>query len=113
MNSRNAPARYPLARPVRLSPETVASRCGVHPDRIRQYVALGLLPATRDAEGRLWLEPAQLAAIARIERLRSGLALNYSALGLVLDLLDRITVLEAALRAQQIRTPRRSPPPWT
>ena len=28
--------------------------------------------------------------IARIQRLRAGLALNYAALGLVLDLLDRI-----------------------
>ena len=34
----------------------------------------------------------------RIERLRAGLPLNYAALGLVLDLLDRIHELETALR---------------
>ena len=33
-----------------------------------------------------------------MQRLRAGFALNYAALGLVTDLLDRITALEAALR---------------
>jgi hypothetical protein len=39
-----------------------------------------------------------LAVVARIQRLRSGLALNYAALGVVIDLLDRVTELETALR---------------
>jgi hypothetical protein len=33
-----------------------------------------------------------------MQRLRTGLALNYAAMGLVLDLLDRIDSLEEALR---------------
>ena len=49
----------------------------------------------------LWFSPAQLAVAARIQRLRSGLALNYAALGLVIDLLDRVTELETALRKLQ------------
>jgi hypothetical protein len=49
----------------------------------------------------LWFSPAQLAVAARIQRLRSGLALNYAALGLVMDLLDRVTELESALRKAQ------------
>jgi hypothetical protein len=40
---------------------------------------------------------AHLLRIARIHRLRAGLGLNYTALGVVLDLLDRIEELEAAL----------------
>ena len=36
--------------------------------------------------------------MARVQRLRAGFALNYAAIGLVTDLLDRIAVLEAALR---------------
>ncbi|HEY8556739.1 MAG TPA: chaperone modulator CbpM, partial [Actinomycetes bacterium] len=38
--------------------------------------------------------------VARIQRLRTGLSLNYAAIGLVLDLLDRIDVLERDLRAR-------------
>jgi hypothetical protein len=33
-----------------------------------------------------------------MQRLRAGFALNYAALGLVADLLDRIAALEEALR---------------
>jgi hypothetical protein len=36
------------------------------------------------------LPPAQLAAAARIQRLRAGFGLNYAALALVMDLLDQI-----------------------
>jgi len=42
-----------------------------------------------------------------VQRLRAGFALNYAAIGLVTDLLDRIAVLEAALRAQAARRPGR------
>ena len=48
---------------------------------------------------RLSLE--EFAAVARVQRLRAGFALNYAAIGLVTDLLDRIAALEAALRGAQ------------
>lgn len=53
-------------------------------------------PATQ--LGRLWFTRSQLGDIARIQRLRAGFALNYAATGLVIDLLDRIAVLEAGMR---------------
>ena len=90
---------YPLVAPKRLSVDAVADRAGVHPDLVRRYLALGLLDAVRDKNGLWWLAPNGPATVARIERLRAGLSLNYAALGLVLDLLDRITELEAALRS--------------
>jgi hypothetical protein len=92
---------YPLARPVRLNLEAFARATGLHPDLIRRLVALGLVDAGRDAAGQLWFSPAQLAVVARIQRLRTGFALNYAAVGLVIDLLDRITTLETALRSTQ------------
>jgi hypothetical protein len=52
----------------------------------------------------MWFTPDQVAAVARISRLRSGLSLNYAAIGVVTDLLDRIAQLEAALRARPRRT---------
>jgi hypothetical protein len=46
----------------------------------------------------MWFAPRQLLTVARIQRLRAGLELNYAALGLVLDLLERIAELEATRR---------------
>jgi hypothetical protein len=72
---------------------------GLHPDLIRRLVALGVIDAARDPAGELWFPRSQVAAVARIQRLRAGFALNYAAIPLITDLLDRIAVLEAALRA--------------
>ena len=81
----------------RLDQEEFARRCGLHPGLVRRFVALGLVPAVRDRDGRLWFRPAQVATVARLQRLRATLPLNYAALGLVVDLLDRIAQLEDAL----------------
>jgi chaperone modulatory protein CbpM len=97
---------YVLARPARLRLDAFARRGGLHPDVVRRFVALGLLPSHRDLRGDLWFEPSALVTVARIQRLRAGLGLNYAAIGLVLDLLDRIDELESASR-------RRRTPSWT
>jgi hypothetical protein len=86
-----------------LSPEEFAVLSGLHPDLIRRLVVLGLIEAHRDTAGALWISRSELAEVARMQRLRAGFALNYAAVGLVTDLLDRIAVLEAALRAAQRR----------
>ncbi len=102
--------RYALVPVPRLSLNTVARRSGLHPDLIRRFVALGLVDAERDASGHLVFDPNAPAVLARIQRLRSGLCLNYASIGLVLDLLDRISLLEAALRGRATRS---ETPPWT
>lgn len=89
--------RY-LPMRVGLSLDTFAARSGVHPDLVRRFVALGLLDADRDSTGRLRFTAADLVTVARIRRLREGLALNYAAIGVVLDLLDQIDQLHAAAR---------------
>ena len=99
-------ARYVLARRPGIQLDVFATRCGLHPDMVRRLVALGLVPCRQDARGDLWFEPSALATVARIQRLRTGLGLNYAAIGLVLDLLDRIEELESASR-------RRRPSWWT
>ena len=47
-------------------------------------VALGLVGCRQDARGVLLFEPSALVTVARIQRLRTGLGLNYAAIGLVL-----------------------------
>jgi chaperone modulatory protein CbpM len=97
------PARGPLTL------QQFARRCGLHPELVRRFVALGLLPAARDADGTLGFTPAQVASVARLQRLRAALPLNYASLGLVVDLLDRITELETLLgirgRTEPVRPP--------
>lgn len=87
-----------LARPGRLRLEPFARATALHPQLVRRLVALGLLEAQPDGTGELWFEADQVRQAARIQRLRAGLACNYAALALVMDLLDRIAVLEATLR---------------
>jgi hypothetical protein len=98
---------YAIVRATRLSLEEFALLSGLHPDLIRRLVALGIIDADRDPAGELWFSRGELAAVARVQRLRAGFALNYAAIGLVTDLLDRIAVLEAALRGQAVRRPGR------
>lgn len=94
------PVTQPLARPSRLRLDGFARGAGLHPELVRRLVTLGLVRATRDSGGELWFSRAELATVARIQRLRGALSLNYAAIGLVLDLLDRIDALERALRTQ-------------
>ena len=76
-----APARVDALRP----PQRAAPRPGAPVRRARAAARRTGTPAAAVVRRR-----AELAAVARIQRLRAGLALNYAALGLVLDLLDRI-----------------------
>jgi chaperone modulatory protein CbpM len=98
-----------LARRQVLDLETFARAASVHPDLARRLVALGLVEAYVGADGELRFARDQVAVVARLQRLRSGLALNYAAVGLVAELLDRIAELERASQSQQ----RNGGPPWT
>jgi DNA-binding transcriptional MerR regulator len=84
-----------------LSLDTLARRSGLHPEIVRRFVALGLLPCKPDARGEFWFDPSALMTVARIQRLRVGLGLNYAAIGVVLDLLDRIEELESTSRRRR------------
>jgi chaperone modulatory protein CbpM len=93
--------RYALMRRPGMQLEVFSTRCGLHPDMVRRLVALGLITCRQDARGDLWFEPSAAVTVARIQRLRTGLGLNYAAIGLVLDLLDRIEELESASRRRR------------
>jgi chaperone modulatory protein CbpM len=93
--------RYVLMRRSGLSVDQLAHRCGLHPDMVRRLVALGLLPCRQDACEGTRFDPSAVAVVGRIQRLRRGLGLNYAAIGLVLDLLDRIDELESLLRRER------------
>ncbi|HEY0487261.1 MAG TPA: chaperone modulator CbpM [Mycobacteriales bacterium] len=103
---------YTLVRLVHSRPLldlTSFARAGrLHPDLVRRMVTLGLLEPETDAHGDLWFAPEQLHELARIQRLHADFPLDYAAVGLVSDLLDRIARLEALARA-----PHPGGRPWT
>jgi chaperone modulatory protein CbpM len=99
--------RVPAIGGRRMDLAAFARAAGVHPDLVRRLVVLGLLEPDRDTAGALWFSPAELARIARMQRLRAAFSVNYAALGLVMELLERIAELESALHAGQ-RTASRS-----
>jgi hypothetical protein len=89
--------KYPLTPHQGLSLDAFSSAAGLHPDLVTRLVALGLLEPDVDAHGTRWFTEQELATVARVRRLRATLPLNYAALGMVLDLLDRIDDLESRL----------------
>jgi hypothetical protein len=103
-------ARWSAGGDSRISIESFARATNLHPDLVRRFVTLGLLEAVEDANGTLWFSVTQITAAARLQRLRAAFTLNYAALGLVADLLDRIAELEAAARP---RVPPTGGPKWT
>jgi chaperone modulatory protein CbpM len=92
-------------RPEAVGLEDFARAAGMHPELVRRLVAAGALDARRDQAGVLWFSPAELTAVGRIQRLRATFMLSYSALGLVLDLLDRIERLQAAFSVRRPLAP--------
>ncbi len=102
-------------RGISLDLDSFARAAGVHPGLVQRLVRLGLLEPVRDRYGRLYFSAGQVRELARIERLHARACLNYAAIGLVVDLLDRIAELEAAL-ATSSRPREGRPPggrPWT
>ena len=84
----------PVVRTTLLRRDVFSERCGLHPDLVRRFVVLGLVEPEARGDDTLWFTPDQVRRIARMQRLRSDLGVNYNALGLVLDLLERIEELE-------------------
>ena len=92
---------HALARRPGMPLEVFAARCALHPDLVRRLVALGLIACQQGPRGDLRFAPSAVVTVARIQRLRTGLGLNYAAIGLVLDLLDHIEELESASRRRR------------
>lgn len=77
----------------RLTLDTFCTRADLHPDFVRKLVDLGVVDV-EESEGRTWIDGGQYARVARAQRLHDGLSLNWAAVGVVVDLLDRIDALE-------------------
>ena len=94
MSEPRAPITLYRSEPEQLTLETLAAYAGVHPARIAYFVDYGLLePSART--GTQWLfDPACIARLRTIERLRLDLGANLAGIAVILDLLDRLTALQ-------------------
>jgi hypothetical protein len=79
-----------------LSLDDVAAHCGLHPELVERFVALGIIDPVEGYAERF--APEVTLRIQRLLRLRRDLGINYNAAGLVLQLLERIEELESRLR---------------
>lgn len=84
-----------------LDVDELARSAGLHPDLARRLHSLGLLDAEAQARDEPLFSPAAAVRLRRMARLRRDLHLTWSGLGLVLDLLERIDVLEERLHASR------------
>jgi chaperone modulatory protein CbpM len=79
----------------------LARMAGVRTVHVRRYLEFGLLetkkPRPTALTPRARFDPTSAARVARAERLRRDLNLNYAGAVLVVELLDRISELEARL----------------
>lgn len=84
----------PVIRTRLLHLDDFSERCGLHPDLVRRFVVLGLVEPESHRDETMRFTVAQVRRVERMRRLRRDLGLSYNALGLVLDLLERIEELE-------------------
>ena len=99
MSVRRAPPRTPEPAAIEQAVEltVVARQAGVRIALARRYLAFGLFdPCAGDGDESLFA-PACAARLAKAERLRRDLSLNYAGAVLVCELLDRIGALEDRL----------------
>ena len=90
------PADRGLAGEETVELTVVARRAGVRTAHVRRYLEFGLFePHPTAAAGTPRFDPRSAARVARAERLRRDLGLNYAGAVLVCELLDRISELEA------------------
>ena len=95
---RTGPANHGLAGAEAVELTVVARQAGVRIVHVRRYLELGLFePHPAAAAETQRFDPSSAARVARAERLRRDLALNYAGAVLVCELLDRISELEGRI----------------
>jgi DNA-binding transcriptional MerR regulator len=95
-DSHTGPADRELAAHETVELSVVARQAGVRLVHVRRYLEFGLFePHPAAAAETPRFNPSNAARVARAERLRRDLGLNYAGAVLVCELLDRISELEA------------------
>ena len=98
-DAQRRPANRRLTAEETVELTVVAKQAGVKTVHARRYLEFGLFEAHPSAAGGTpRFDPSSAARVARAERLRRDLGLNYAGAVLACELLDRISELEARLQ---------------
>lgn len=93
--------RYPLVpRPIpreRLTLEDAAARVGLHPVLVERFVEFGLIEPVEQTGVEMLFDPSCLPRLIAISRLRADLGVNLHGVAVILDLVDRLAVLQREL----------------
>jgi DNA-binding transcriptional MerR regulator len=80
-----------------LSIEVAASRVGLHPALVEQFVEFGLVEPAERTGAEVRLDAACLPRLIAISRLRTDLGVNLQGVAVILDLVERLAALEREL----------------
>jgi len=86
-----------LSRQELMTTSEVARQACVHPDLLEKMVDLGLIEPAQ-LKPQMLFTPDAVADACRAVRLRNQLGINWSGVGLVMDLLKRISELEREIK---------------
>jgi MerR family transcriptional regulator/heat shock protein HspR len=93
--------RYPIvSRPEpieHLTLEAAASRVGLHPVLVERFIEFGLIEPVERTGLEVLLDAACLPRLIAISRLRADLGVNLQGVGVILDLVDRLSALQREL----------------
>ena len=84
--------------------DELAARVGLHPTLVECFLEFGLIKPDERAGAQMLFNVACIARLRMIERLRHDVGVNLSGIGVILNMLDRLTALQrenAWLRNQQ------------
>ena len=90
------PADGAAEQPVEVT--VIARQAGVRVTLVRRYIEFGLFEPCSETSTRPLFEPHCASRLAKAERLRRDLGLNYAGAVLACELLDRIGELEDQTR---------------
>jgi MerR family transcriptional regulator, heat shock protein HspR len=84
--------------------EVLAASAGLHPTLVECFIELGLIEPDERAGAHMLFNVACITRLRMIQRLRHDVGVNLSGIGVILNMLDRLTALQrenAWLRNQQ------------
>ena len=76
------------------SMDTLARRVGLHPVVIERFVELQLIEPVRRQGPSMWFDAPALLRVRTICRLRTALGVNCAGAAVILELLDKLKVLD-------------------
>ncbi len=76
----------------------VAYRAGLHPELVEKFIRLGLIEfAEENDDGEMLFDASVVPLIRRIMRLRNQLGVNYAGIGVILELLSQLDLMESRI----------------